>query len=105
LFAGYDLLNESQVFICINIISFYNNQDSIVTVKQLNQKSCNSFTIWGRGEIWFVKYFVAVLFGFAYLDCDICVPFIHQYSIFFSLRKLYMGNMFACFAYITLMNL
>jgi hypothetical protein len=28
-----------------------------------------------------------------------------QYSIFFSLRKLYMGNMFACFAYITLMNL
>jgi hypothetical protein len=39
LYAGYDLLNESQVFICINIISSYNNQDNQILLNSFNLKN------------------------------------------------------------------
>jgi hypothetical protein len=32
-------------------------------------------------EIFLVKPLVVVIFSFVYLDCDMCVQFLHQYSL------------------------
>jgi hypothetical protein len=79
---------------CSRLSSENGNLESIVfiifTTVLFNLTKGKSIFFWGRG-LWFVKYFVAVVFGFVYLACDICVPFIHQYSIFFLSQKVFNG--------------
>jgi hypothetical protein len=52
-----------------------------MTARQVNQRSFYSFPVllW---EFFFVKTLVVVIFSFVYLDCDMCVQFLHQYSLF-----------------------